>query len=777
MAFKFPKLPGFGTVDAKSRVFFIFAAILAVCVLVYVLVKIFGGSLEAAGPSRVANPAANLQSVPGSKLTPEYYQALKQANLQATQQAQATGGSSVPTLVNVPGQEFGGGNCTVMCPGDEEANVANDLSGLVKEGKLSQEEADKLNALAKNNVSVDEYAAALDELVRQGKLTPEQARKLLEKYKLQHGNALLTDSAKSLDALIKSGQLPIAVANDLLALQKAHVSPADYAAQLDRLAKEGKISPALAAQLLAQYTQQQQKEKAKAGAFRLNQMAKKGEITQAVADELADLQDKNTSIDDYAAELQKLVAAGKLTPEAAARLLDQYKKQRAGLTATAGIDGMIAQKEAACDNEMNSLVKEGKLPAEVATVLTQLRQKNVPVEEYLKALDGLVKQQKLSAADSQKLGECYKGLFALREEAKRLKDLQLNNASASSYADELKRAVQAGLMTPEMAAKLLQEYQSAMSALTAGPVAQTNLPTVDDFAKLQQQLAQQQSGQFTPAVATGQSNDQFAAAEEAARAQAMQEREQRIQDMESAMSGQAQQLLTAWQPPSMQHKAGAPDEKKTGSLIPSLPGAANKASPNSNNPNSLAPAGPPLLKTGTIAFAVLDTGVNSDYPDTPVMATIVSGPMKGAKLLGKVQVGQGPGLNKVSLQFNLMDMEGWPTTKTINAFAIDPDTARTVMASHVDNHYFERYGAIMASSFLSGYASALTTAGSTATTGIFGTSTAYPSLSPAAKLAVGLGQIGTNLTSAAQSYMNRPLTVTVDAGVGLGILFMSDVAQ
>ena len=146
-------------------------------------------------------------------------------------------------------------------------NVADDLNALVKAGKLSQKDADRLIDLANKNVSVAEYAAALDELVRQGKLTPEQARLLLEKYKKQHANALLANSANAMDGLIKSGQLPLGIANDLLDMQKRKMTPAEYAAYLAKLVKEGKLSPEAAAQLLAQYTQQYADELAKENAF------------------------------------------------------------------------------------------------------------------------------------------------------------------------------------------------------------------------------------------------------------------------------------------------------------------------------------------------------------------------------------------------------------------------------------------------------------------------------------------------------------------------------
>ena len=107
---------------------------------------------------------------------------------------------------------------------------------MVEKGKLSQDNANRLLDLAKNNATEDEYAAALDELVRQGKLTPEQARALLEKYRKQRANGLVNESAKAMDNMIKSGQLPLDTANQLLALQKRNLTPAEYAAELNRLA-------------------------------------------------------------------------------------------------------------------------------------------------------------------------------------------------------------------------------------------------------------------------------------------------------------------------------------------------------------------------------------------------------------------------------------------------------------------------------------------------------------------------------------------------------------
>ena len=97
------------------------------------------------------------------------------------------------------------------------------------------------------------------------------------------------------------------------------------------------------------------------------------------------------------------------------------------------------------------------------------------------------------------------------------------------------------------------------------------------------------------------------------------------------------------------------------------------------------------------------------------------------------------------------------------------------MASQVDYHYTQRFGAMMATSFLQGYASAVTTSGGTTSQTLIGTTTTNPALNPSQKLMVGLGQMGQTLGTVTQGYANLPPTVKVDSGVGLGILFMSDV--
>ena len=358
-------------------------------------------------------------------------------------------------------------------------------------------------------------------------------------------------------------------------------------------------------------------------------------------------------------------------------------------------------------------------------------------------------------------------LKGLRDMSEHLGALQGNNATSDAYADELKRAVQAGLISPEEAAELMREYQAAT---TKGPITQAATGAVTPaFARLQEQA---QQGTTAP----GAQPEEFTAAQAQALQESQQERQDRLAAMVGLMSSQAKDLVNAWQPVNMEHREGSPAEKAGGK---GGAGGSGSGGGRGEKGQSICRQGelPVLIKAGSIIFGVLDTAVNSDYPDSPVMVTIVFGKYKGGKLLGKLVTTKGVSgqQDRVSLNFTIMNLDEWPKSKTVTAFAIDPDTARTVLASDVDYHYLQKFGAIMATSFVQGYANAIAQSSSTTTTGIFGTSTSHPELSPSQKLMTAIGQIGQNLGSVTQNYVNIPPTVRVDSGVSLGILFMADV--
>ena len=509
MALDFSKLNFFSKLDARARVFFLFAGVVAVVFVVYLGTRFLWGGGETGGPTRVAKAPSGLQSVPGGQLTPEYYRALQQANVQAKKQAEISGGSAIPTLINVgggqPGVAQGSAQCNIICS-DQTANVKYSLDDWVRQGKVSPDVSTALQQLADQYVPIDDYATHLDKLAQTGKLTPEQARELLEQYKKQRANKLLQDSAKVMDNLIKSGQLPLDAANQLLTEQKNNILPAQYAATLQDLVSQGKITKATAQQLLAQYSQQQAKEAAKENIAGIQKMTNAGEITADIAKELTDLTNRGASVNEYSTALDRAVKAGKLTPVASNKLLDAYRKQKTTIGPLGTLNDLIQQAEAAAYQEISDLLKAGTITQDVANLLNDMIQKNVSLETHQSTINQLVQQKKLSPEIAKLKIADYQLIKKLRDMADQLGALQGNNAPPGVYADKLKQLVQSGALSPDQATQLMQEYQ-AMSAQVATPIG-TTAPGAEAFARLQQRAQQIE----TPTVKT----TDFSAAEQQA---------------------------------------------------------------------------------------------------------------------------------------------------------------------------------------------------------------------------------------------------------------------
>ena len=179
-----------------------------------------------------------------------------------------------------------------------------------------------------------------------------------------------------------------------------------------------------------------------------------------------------------------------------------------------------------------------------------------------------------------------------------------------------------------------------------------------------------------------------------------------------------------------------------------------------------------LAKAGTIFNAVLETAINSDEP-SPVLAKIVSGDLKGTRLIGKISnAGE-----KVVIQFSTASIPSMATSVKFDAVAVDPGTSRTALASDVDHHYFLRYGVLLGSAFLGSYADALANKNSTTTVTPEGSIiTTRGELSNKDMSRQALGTVGKELATdtRARTQGLQP-TITVHAGVPIGILVTEDL--
>lgn len=254
-----------------------------------------------------------------------------------------------------------------------------------------------------------------------------------------------------------------------------------------------------------------------------------------------------------------------------------------------------------------------------------------------------------------------------------------------------------------------------------------------------------------------------------------QQRQGQMQELINAMETEKKLAMDTWtQIPQQQFTQGEWATKKELAQANAMNAGFGTGNTNrtSTNPND----GKIILKAGAILFAVLDTSVNSDQPG-PVMATVVAGSLKGAKLLGSMSTNTTA--ESISLNFTAINMPNEANSMGISAVAIDPDTARTALASDVDHHYLYRWGSLFAASFVQGFASAVANSGSTSTTsqGAAGvtTTTSSPAMDSKQQLFSGIAAVGSKWSQVVGKNYDRPITVTIDQGTSLGILITSDL--
>ncbi|HAT2104162.1 TPA: type IVB secretion system protein DotG/IcmE [Legionella pneumophila] len=384
-----------------------------------------------------------------------------------------------------------------------------------------------------------------------------------------------------------------------------------------------------------------------------------------------------------------------------------------------------------------------------------------------------LKDAGLSASDLKNAGFSAKELKDAGFSASDLKNAgfsasELKNAGYS--ADELKKAgytsaelrnagfspqesAVAGLQGPD-----LQQLDSSITGIPSIPGA-TPRPTTSDAASSAEQLQ---------AILQKQ-NEQLAE----------QKYQQEIQQRTSDMLSAATQLVQDWKKVETQVYTEGTEETKTSGGESSVPGAGTGAGAN-NQPVEQGASGAQnqaIIKTGDIMFAVLDTAVNSDEPG-PILATIVTGKLKGSKLIGSFNLPSNA--DKMVITFNTMSIPGAEKTISISAYAIDPNTARTALSSRTNHHYLMRYGSLFASSFLQGFGNAFQSANTTITIGGTGggnniTVANGVGRSTLENAVIGLATVGKAWSQQAQQLFNTPTTVEVYSGTGLGILFTQDV--
>lgn len=310
-----------------------------------------------------------------------------------------------------------------------------------------------------------------------------------------------------------------------------------------------------------------------------------------------------------------------------------------------------------------------------------------------------------------------------------------------------------------------QRSQTAKTSPAVNPATSGEaLLTPEQIAALQRQNQAEANPQPTNYSAAATSNN------ESTRQQA----QQHIQDV---MANQAKAALAQWGVTTPQVYITTSEEERNKAAVTAA--ASASASAAAVAAEEKAKAEIPVIKAGTIMFGILNTAISSDEPG-PVLATIVGGEYRGARLVGSLQKSpQITGTNGpfgVSLTFNTMNIKAESNSVSIEAVAIDPDTARTALADDVDHHYVYRYGSLFASSFLNGFGNAISDSGSVTINNTDGSQTQFKQqLDTKQELLAALGTVGQQWGNQLGDSFNRPNTITVNSGISVGILFLADV--
>lgn len=177
----------------------------------------------------------------------------------------------------------------------------------------------------------------------------------------------------------------------------------------------------------------------------------------------------------------------------------------------------------------------------------------------------------------------------------------------------------------------------------------------------------------------------------------------------------------------------------------------------------------PDILPGDIAYAQMLTQANSDVPG-PVLAYIASGPLAGARAIGSFS--STDEFLTITFETAVLDREQY----AINAYAIDPQTTLTGMATDVNNHYISRIVLPAAAAFIEGFADAVAEQGSTTVTVNNETvTTETEDLDTEEELYEGLGEGIGEIADVIDEEADQEPTVTVDPGTRFGMLFLQPV--
>lgn len=180
-----------------------------------------------------------------------------------------------------------------------------------------------------------------------------------------------------------------------------------------------------------------------------------------------------------------------------------------------------------------------------------------------------------------------------------------------------------------------------------------------------------------------------------------------------------------------------------------------------------------LAAAGTMTYAVIVNGADTDTPG-PVVAKILDGPLKNARLIGSFKANDET--TNMIVSFDRVVLPSGQNLDT-SAYAIDATDAKLAVRSDYDGRYLQRYGATLAGAFIGGLGNALGNSGTTVVASDGATIITDPAQSTRQALFSGLGRAGDVISRDVENLGPDGPIVSLNAGQLVGILFLENVTR
>jgi intracellular multiplication protein IcmE len=196
---------------------------------------------------------------------------------------------------------------------------------------------------------------------------------------------------------------------------------------------------------------------------------------------------------------------------------------------------------------------------------------------------------------------------------------------------------------------------------------------------------------------------------------------------------------------------------------------SDAASPQAPDPDPAASDQQVLIPAGRGIFAHPILALSSDAT-SPVVLQADSGPIAGDRMIGNFST------EKDRLIINVGEIIHNGQTISCNGVVIAPDTMEAAVASGVHQHYVARFLLPAAAAFVQGLGNALATTSNTATVlSPLGGASSLTQLNFHQQLGVAAGAAAAQVGSTLDQDAPKGPTVTLDANVAVGVMFLTDV--